>query len=173
MSSVINTDLIFSDSYGSFISPVGGVYYMAQDSFVLIGSAVSLEDQQHENNVRGNYLSYRIKHVKIRGEGRIRVDELPVKCGKFTVVLYKVPVKYENGVVVPRAVIDGGILRPKNYILCSDPQSVLSWKIFSYRYLQYDGRYWLYSDFSLSYNRQSRKSPSQDYRKGSVHMLHL
>lgn len=136
MGTIYNTELHFSDYVLFAYSTTGGFRpCFSWDSIVLYGSGVTLGDQQHENNRGVNYLSYRVKYIRLLGDVGLatNADDDDPDIGrdmKLTVVLYKVPVKYETGVVVPCATTHN-FTTLKDYILYSNPRSVLSWKVFS------------------------------------------
>lgn len=132
MSSVFNTNLIFTGAYsGNYVVPGGYRYYWSWDAVILYGAGVNFSDQQHDNNRGPNYFSYRVKHVRLEGVQRaFLVTGDPDANGEFklTVVLYKCPAKYENGNLVP--IHTKGFINLENYILYSDPECVLAWSVF-------------------------------------------
>ena len=99
---------------------------------IMIGSSgTGKDDQQHENNNKQNYVSYIVKRLEFRGctssdvvEGR-RTDYFP-----DYVLIFKVPMR--------EPIIDYDFNTLNKFILYSEPECVLSYKVIQDRYQNFN-----------------------------------
>lgn len=161
MSNVLNVQLSYGLGYAfNYLRSVNDNWRATStDSIVLRGTGVALDDQQHVNNQNNNYLSYRVKCIRLHGLFLARAQDVFEK-DNLVVVLFCVPAKYETGVVRPAAKTSN-FLTLKDYVLYSNPRCVLSWSVFTPHKTRWNGYYLTRAyDVSLSCDKEFVLGPN-------------
>ena len=105
--------------YGGQAVPV--LKYMKQLPIIVGSSGTELDDQQHVNSKKQNYFPYRVKKIEFRcsrfTEYQTAADYYPER-----ILIFKVPFR--------EPIFDYYFYFLSNFMLYSEPESVLGYKIF-------------------------------------------
>lgn len=93
---------------------------------IMVGSSgTDVDDQQHENNKKQNYVSYRVKRIEFRAAA----DNYGIAEGDALIpdyiIIFKVPFR--------EVIFDYHFGSIKNFMLYSEPESVLKYGVYSCR----------------------------------------
>ena len=121
-------DLKFADSH--YIYTSSGSYQTFYIKFMPIirgTTGLYLDDQQHENNGKQNYVSYRVKKIEFRAYVKEDIESLVVDDPSQVsyILIFKIPYR--------EPAIDLSINSIKNFMLYSEPESVLKYGIYKFR----------------------------------------
>ena len=109
--------------------------YMKQVPIMIGSSGTGKDDQQHENNNKQNYISYLVKRLEFRFSMRSEIRyQRNVRPFPEYVLIFKVPMR--------EPIIDYDFNTLNKFILYSEPESVLAYKVIQdriYDLNQYQG----------------------------------
>lgn len=108
-------------------SQTGFSYYMAQLPIIRGSTGLYLDDQQHENNNKQNYVSYRVKRIEFcyNVEEAVMFDQ---KGWSFVppsyILIFKVPYR--------EPAVNFDFIDIKKFMLYSEPESVLKYDVYNW-----------------------------------------
>lgn len=127
-------DLKNADSH--YIYTSGGSYQKFYIKFMPIirgTTGLYLDDQQHENNGKQNYVSYRVKKIEfcayVKEDVQTLIQYEPSQVNY--ILIFKIPYR--------EPAIDLSINSIKNFMLYSEPESVLKHGVYKFRNIDYYG----------------------------------
>lgn len=97
-------------------------YYMKQMPIIIGSTGTNTDDQQHKDNNKQNYVSYRVKKIEFRLSSR-NLNAVGLKHFPDYIILFKVPFR--------EPIFDYYFTIMKNFILFSEPECVLSYRVVS------------------------------------------